>query len=38
MAALFESPADVVVCGKTVVVVFGAKSLDKDDIAVVFVS
>ena len=38
MAALFDFPADVVVCGETVAVVFGAEGFNKDDIVVAMVS
>ena len=38
MAAFFDSPVDVVVCGKTVAIMFEAEGLDKYDIAVAVVS
>ena len=38
MAALFDLPADVVVCGKTVAVLLRVKGFGKDDIAVAVVS
>ena len=38
VATLFEFPEDVVVCDKTVMVMFRAEGFDKNDIAVVLVS
>ena len=38
MAALFDLPSDVVLCGKTVLVIFGVEGFDKDNIAVAVVS
>ena len=38
MAAFFDSPADVAVCGKTVLIMFEAEGLDKDNIVVAVVS
>ena len=38
MDVLFDLPADVVVCGKTVAIIFGVGGFDKYDIAVAVVS